>query len=181
MMTLHPHMIEHRQVLLLRSTINLSTKALNVNFLDIHLGFLGLSPATECCHNPRSPLQENLANVVTTSVASPVPKAKRCIWADSNPWERGGTVSLLRGRKYGFIPGRLLSDLCTERGERKWYEIDNWRFSGLMSNIKVTSAFLLSFRSSKKKHSPTRSGHHVSPNLSVSMSCTCRHRCTLSF
>jgi hypothetical protein len=69
-------MIEHRQVLLLRSIINLSTKALNVNFLDIHLGFLGLSPATECCHNPRSPLQENLANVVTTSVASPVPKAK---------------------------------------------------------------------------------------------------------
>ncbi|KFY68596.1 hypothetical protein V498_10595 [Pseudogymnoascus sp. VKM F-4517 (FW-2822)] len=78
-MTLRPCWIGDSQLLLLRSTISMSNKTFDVNFLDIHLGFLGLSPGSECGHNPRSPLEDNLANVFTTSVASPVPKAKAAI------------------------------------------------------------------------------------------------------
>ena len=71
-MTLRPEVIERMQVLLLRSTIQFSTKSCHVNFLDIHLRFLSLAPADECEHFLRSPLEtESTEGVIATSVAAP--------------------------------------------------------------------------------------------------------------
>jgi hypothetical protein len=48
-----------------------------VNFLDIHLGFLNLSPASACEHYLRSPLEVKVADqVITTSVEAPSAKFK---------------------------------------------------------------------------------------------------------
>ena len=71
-LTLRPEVIERMPVLFLRSTIQFSTKICPVNFVEIHLGFMGLAPADECEHFQRSPLNvESAHRVVTTSVAAP--------------------------------------------------------------------------------------------------------------
>lgn len=74
-MTLQPEVIERMQVLLLRSRIQSSTKSCHVNFLDVHLGFLGLTPADECDHVRHSALEgEFTEGVIATSVQAPVAK-----------------------------------------------------------------------------------------------------------
>jgi hypothetical protein len=76
-LTLRPEYVHAKQVLLLRSIIHFSTKSCQVNFLDIHLGFLGLSPASVCEHNLRNPLEAELTGgVITTSVEAPSAKSK---------------------------------------------------------------------------------------------------------
>jgi hypothetical protein len=86
-MTLRPEIIERMQILLLRSTIQFSTKSYLVNFLDIHLGFLSLAPADECEHFLRSPLKaEPTEGVIATSVAAPTPQAGSTIAITLTHW-----------------------------------------------------------------------------------------------
>lgn len=76
-LTLRPEYVHGKQVLLLRSIIHFSTRSFQVNFLNIHLGFLSLSPANACEHYLRSPLEAKLTGgVITTSVEAPSTKFK---------------------------------------------------------------------------------------------------------
>ena len=72
-MTLQPEIYRRTQVLILRSRIQSSAKIRLVDFLDIYLGFLTLTPADECDHNRLSPLDSDFSDgVVTTPVEAPV-------------------------------------------------------------------------------------------------------------
>lgn len=71
-MTLQPEVVQRKQVLLLQTRIQSSTKSCHVDFLDIHLGYLCLSPADECEHAPNSALDAEYASgVICTSVQTP--------------------------------------------------------------------------------------------------------------
>jgi hypothetical protein len=76
-LTVRPEYVYSKQVLLLRSIIQFSTKSCRVNFLAIHLGFLNLSPARACEHYLRGPLEAKLADqVIATSAEAPSAKGK---------------------------------------------------------------------------------------------------------
>lgn len=77
-MALRPDLVGELQYLVLRSTIQTSTKTSHVNFLNSHLGFMGLSPAEECEHSPRTSLEQTDGGIpiLATSVMSPIPKRK---------------------------------------------------------------------------------------------------------
>jgi len=72
-MALRPEFISGMQVLRLRSTIHLCTKTYDVNFVDIQLAYLGLSPADSCEHSRKRPLRTEHESVIATSVLSLVP------------------------------------------------------------------------------------------------------------
>jgi len=86
-MTLQPDIIERMQVLLLRSRIQSSTKSCYVNFLDIHLGFLCLTPADECDHVRNSALEASFTEgVVATSVQAPAAKGANTLALTLTHW-----------------------------------------------------------------------------------------------
>jgi hypothetical protein len=71
--------------LYLRSTIQLSTThSISVDFLDIHLGFMSLSPAAECEHYQRT--QINDKKVIMTSVAAPLASKKAYVAVTLTHW-----------------------------------------------------------------------------------------------
>jgi hypothetical protein len=86
-MTLQSEVIERMQVLLLRSRIQSSTKSCHVNFLDIHLGFLGLTPADVCDHIRHSALDaEFTEGVMATSVQAPAAKSANTLALTLTHW-----------------------------------------------------------------------------------------------
>jgi hypothetical protein len=76
-MTLRPSIVGGIEVLMLRTTIYFNTHLVDVNFLDIHIGFLCCFPAAECEHHTERPLQTPIdgKDVRTTSVISPLPES----------------------------------------------------------------------------------------------------------
>ncbi|OBT52985.1 hypothetical protein VE04_08315 [Pseudogymnoascus sp. 24MN13] len=86
-MTLQSEVIERIQVLLLRSRIQSSTKSCHVNFLDVHLGFLGLTPADVCDHTRHSALDaEFTEGVMATSVQAPAAKGANILALTLTHW-----------------------------------------------------------------------------------------------
>lgn len=86
-MTLQPEVIERIQVLLLRSRIQSSTKSCHVDFLDVHMGFLGLTPADECDHVRHSALEaEFTEGVMATSVQAPAAKSANILALTLTHW-----------------------------------------------------------------------------------------------
>lgn len=78
LMTLRPAIIQGRRALVLRCLIRQVNSTINVNFLDIHLGFMSLTPADGCEHNLSKPLvvSDSAYLVKATSVMEPVPAGK---------------------------------------------------------------------------------------------------------
>ncbi|KAJ4265323.1 hypothetical protein NW762_004608 [Fusarium torreyae] len=71
LMTLRPAWMEFRRALLLRCQIKQVNSIIDVNFLDLHLGLVRLSPAKGCGHSLSAPL-ELTESVKATSVMAPV-------------------------------------------------------------------------------------------------------------
>lgn len=73
-LTIRPDFFCGTRVLRLRSIVQTSsTQSVEVDFLDLHLGFLRLSRADKCEHYQRSPFENSDRAVAATSVAAPLP------------------------------------------------------------------------------------------------------------
>ncbi|KAM5353181.1 hypothetical protein ACJZ2D_016927 [Fusarium nematophilum] len=74
LMTLRPALMEGSQALLLRCQINQANNTIDVDFRDIHLGLLSLTPGEACEHDLAAPLtlsDSARRPVIATSVISP--------------------------------------------------------------------------------------------------------------
>jgi hypothetical protein len=84
-MTLRPEFYDGIQVLILRTTVQSSTKILDFNFVDCQIGFLSLTPAPECDHRrDTSSLQGGIA--MATSVLAPIPSTSGLIGVTLTHW-----------------------------------------------------------------------------------------------
>jgi hypothetical protein len=71
-MTLRPEFCEGMQFLLLRTTVQMSTRVMDLDFTDCQIAFLGLTPGAECQH-PRNSSVVQGETIMATSVLTPIP------------------------------------------------------------------------------------------------------------
>lgn len=73
LMTLRPALIEGRRALVLRCQIRQGNSTIDLNFLDIHLGFMSLTPGDGCGHDLSTPLvlSDYARPLKATSVIAP--------------------------------------------------------------------------------------------------------------